>query len=90
MYICVCCVTMRDNFVTPYTQICGVKSDACLPANCSSFLLPTQDVVAFSCALSKDNQSNASVFHEKIYETWRLITVFTTAHHLIVSYTKRI
>lgn len=22
---------MKDNFVTPYTQICGVKSDACLP-----------------------------------------------------------
>ena len=59
--VCVCCVTMRDNFVTPYTQICGVKSDACLPANCSSFLLPTQDVVAFSCALSKDT---ANAMHQ--------------------------
>jgi hypothetical protein len=45
---------MRDNFVTPYTQICGVKSDARLPANCFSFLLPAQDAVAFSCALSKE------------------------------------
>ena len=47
------CVTIRDNFVTPYTQICGVKSDACLPTVLPSFLL-TEDVVTFSCALSTD------------------------------------
>ena len=38
--MCVLCVTMRDNFVTPYTQICGVKSDACLPA-CLPTVLPS-------------------------------------------------
>ena len=38
MRVCVCvCFTMRDNFVTPYTQICGVKSDACLPTVLPSY-----------------------------------------------------
>lgn len=37
VYMCVC-FTMRDNSVTPYTQICGVKSDACLPTVLPSYL----------------------------------------------------
>jgi hypothetical protein len=52
---CVCLLVWRITLWHPIPRFVGWSlMPACLPANCFSFLLPTQDVVASSCALFKE------------------------------------